>query len=127
MSEQMTFLLIGCREQTPAFENLSSALTSLGELQILPEQEAMRQILRRAYRLVVVDAAAVDDEQVLVSRVRAQLPQARIVVVAGSPTWRRARGALQAGAVDYVSKTLSEKEFVSVFERALAAVLPTRP
>jgi DNA-binding NarL/FixJ family response regulator len=94
----------------------------LGKLEVLPEKEAMQHILQYKYDVIIVDAAAVGNEVLLISRVRAQQPQARIVVVTASPTWRRAREALRAGAMDYISKSLSEREFLSAFKDVLARI-----
>jgi len=114
------FLLIGHREESLSFQNLAGALADLGDLEILPEKEAMQYVLQRRYDVVIVDAAAVKDEALLVARVRAQQPDTRIVVITSSPTWRRAREVLQAGAMDYVSKSLSQSEFLGVFKDVLS-------
>jgi DNA-binding NarL/FixJ family response regulator len=124
---QAIFLLIGHREESPLFHNLASAVADLGELQVLPAEEAMQHILQREYDVVIIDAAAVGNEMLLVSRVRVQQPQARIVVVTASPTWRRAREALRAGAMDYIGKSLSEGEFLSAFKDVLARTPPPWP
>lgn len=114
------FLLVGNREDSPSFYSLWNALTSLGELHILPQDEALQQISRSKYDMVIVDAAALDDKAVLVSQIRTQQPHMRIIVLTASPTWRRARQALQAGAMDYLIKTLSEKEYLDKFKDVLA-------
>jgi DNA-binding NtrC family response regulator len=123
MGTQVTFLLIGVREKFLWFRNLERALTALGKLQVMPEREAMQDILQREYDLIIVDAAATVNEWLLISRVRSQRPKGCIIIVTASPTWRRAREVLQAGAMDYINKSLSEEEFLSVFKNAIAKSL----
>jgi len=91
------------------------------------EKEAVQHTLQHGYDTMIVDAAVIDDVPFLISRLRAQQPQARIVVVTASPTWQRAREALQAGAVNYVHKSLNEKELLSIFKDILARTPPPWP
>lgn len=121
------FLLVGNREESPSFYNLSNALTALGELQVLPEEEAMQQIAHSRYDMVIIDAAILDSEMILISQILGQQPQSRILVLTASPTWRRAREALQAGAMDYLSKTMSEKDYLDKFKNILAIKPYPRP
>lgn len=124
---QTTFLLISDREDSLWFQILARALVPLGELQVVSEKEAVQHILQHTYDAMIVDAAGVDDVSFLVSRLRAQQPQARIVVATASPTWRRAKEALQAGAMDYIRKSLSEKELFFLFKDILAKTPPPWP
>jgi DNA-binding NtrC family response regulator len=115
-----SFLLIGDREESPSFYTLCKALTGLGELQVLPEKEAMEQIAHSKYDMLIIDAGILDREMALISRVLTEQPYSRVVVLTASPTWRRAKEALQTGAMDYLSKTLSEKEYIDRFKYILA-------
>jgi DNA-binding NarL/FixJ family response regulator len=124
---QHKFLLVGNREESPSFYSLLNALTALGELEILPESESTKEIAYSTFDLIIIDAAVLDSEMTLISRILAQHPHARVVVLTASPTWRRAREALQAGAMDYLSKTLSEKEYLDKFKHILAINLRPRP
>ncbi|MBE0683966.1 MAG: response regulator [Anaerolineales bacterium] len=123
---QINILLIGYRENTPSFTNLENTLMHLGELLVLPEKNAMQQILQQEYDVIIVDTSYIDNEILLVSRIHAQQPQARILVLTASPTWRRAREALQAGVIDYIKKSLSEREYASILKDALAKKSPSR-
>ena len=114
---QATFLLIGDREGSPWSQVLARALAPIGELQIVSERKAVQHILQHSYDIVIVDATVVDDVPLLVSRLRAQQPRARIVVATTLPTWRRAREAFQVGVMDYsyaeIISGLSEGDVVS--------------
>ena len=116
---QVSVLLISAREESLWFRNLESVLSALGKFEVMSEEEAMRHIFQEKYELVIVDAAAVSNERFVVSRVYALQHQARIIVITASPTWKRAREVLQAGAMDYISKFLSEEEFLAILKKTL--------
>jgi DNA-binding NtrC family response regulator len=113
------FLFIGKKMDLPSLDTLTKALTTLGELQFLSQKEAMEQIHASSYSLIFVDAAILDSKMLLISQIRTQLPNARILVLTASPTWRRAREALKAGAMDYLSNSLSEQEYLNTFRDIL--------
>jgi len=124
---QATFLLISDRKESQWSQVLARALAPLGELQVVLEKEAVQHTLQHGYDTMIVDAAVIDDVPFLISRLRAQQPQARIVVVSASPTWERAREALLAGAMDYIHRSTSKEELVSTFENIIARVPPYWP
>jgi DNA-binding NtrC family response regulator len=114
-----TFLVIGDREEFLSSPNILSALKALGEVTVLPPPEALRQILLSKYDLVIIDATMLDSEMLLLSQIREMQPDVRLLVLTASPTWRRARDVLKAGAMDYMSKALSEKEYLDAFQELL--------
>lgn len=65
-----------------------------------------------SYALVFLDAGILIDLEnttsltEMIQQLLHSNPDARIVVTTASPTWRRARECLKAGAVDYVSQSL---------------------
>jgi DNA-binding NtrC family response regulator len=77
--------------------------------------------------MVILDAALLDNEMLMISEIRRRLPGMRIAVLTASPTWRRAREAIQAGAMDYISKILSGQEYKAIFTDLLARKLPPWP
>lgn len=110
-----TFLVISNREEFPSFANVLNALTALGEVEILPRKEALERIPVSDYDMVLIDATILDPEMLLLSQIRMQQPLTRLLVLTASPTWRRARDVLKAGAMDYLSKSLTEKEYLDTF------------
>jgi DNA-binding response OmpR family regulator len=120
-----SFLLIGEKTQTQWPLLLYKALSSLGDLSIVSEDKAIQTIVQRDYDVVIVDAGAVHDVVRLVSSLRAQRQGMRVVVATSSPTWQRAREALQAGAADYIRKSLDKKELCSNIKAVLE--LPPPP
>lgn len=123
------FLLIGEKVETQWPLVLQRALSPLGKLRVISEEEAVQRVSREHYDVIIVDAGVVGDEDVvpLVSRLREQRLEARIVVATASPTWQRAREALQAGAAEYIRKSLDEKEIRLRIRAVLEALPPTSP
>jgi DNA-binding NtrC family response regulator len=107
-------------------EWLAATLAPLGTLKAVEVNEAMKQI-KEQYDIVIVDATVVDNVDAVVSGLRTEKPDSRIVVMTASPTWQRARAAFEAGAIDYLPKTMDEDEILSTFERIRNKPLPPWP
>lgn len=120
-----SFLLIGKSAETQWPVILEQALSPLGKLRIVPEEEAERAVAESRYDVILIDAGAVRAETLLLFRLRAWQPQARIIVATASPTWQRSREALQAGVSDYIRKSLDEKELRSKIQAVLEAPPPS--
>ena len=125
MPVRYTFLLIGENDETQWPLVLQEALSSLGELHSVSEEEAVQATIQSHYDVIVIDGGVVRDAAFLVSRLRVQQPQARIIVATASPTWKRAREVLQAGAADYIRKSLDEKGLRSGIQAVLETPLPS--
>ena len=127
MATSYAFLLIGQNTETRWPLVLQRALSPLGKLHIVPEEEAVQATIRGHYDVIIIDAGAVRDPALLASHLRAQRPRTRIVIATASPTWQRARKALQAGAADYIRKSLDEKELYSKVQVVLNVPPPPWP
>ncbi len=124
MTDANNMLLI-CEQETSSWSSaVVAALAPFGHLQILPVERALALIRRQTQQLIIVDAACVPDAPALVMDIRRLCPGARVVVATASPTWRRAREAFQAGATDYVRKSLSTTELREAFASALRKTTP---
>ncbi len=122
-----TFLLIGEKKETQWPLVLQQALAPLGKLHVVAEEKAMQAIDQNDYSVIIIDAGAVRDAALLASRLRAQRLEARVVIATSSPTWQRARKALQAGAADYIRKSLNEKELRAKIQAVLKVPPPPWP
>ena len=120
----LSFLLVSEGPTTSWVELLQQAVSTLGELEMVAEKDAVEAVAETRWDLVVVDAGAVREFASLVSSLRSGRPDLRVAVFTSSPTWRRTRDVLQAGAVDYVRKSLSMDETRSTLETLLALPLP---
>lgn len=107
---EVAFLLIGEQEGASWPLALAEALAPLGRLRIVSEREVFEEVDRTRYDMIIVDTTAVKEVASLVARLHAQQPEVRMVVATLSPTWQRARKAMQAGASDYIRKSLNKEE-----------------
>lgn len=117
---QANFLLINDSHEHYWLQVLQKALCPLGALQIGTTNTILAGLLREHYDSIIVDATVVEDAPDILSCILEQQPDAQIVVVTASPTWTRARAAFQAGAVDYIRKSMNPDELRVAFERILA-------
>lgn len=123
----MRFLLV-VKEAADArmISMLEEALAPFGNLNVTKAEDMIEHI-REQYGIVMVDATGLKDVEGLVSDLRTQRPDIRIVVLTASPTWKRARAAFQAGAIDYLPKTLSKEELQEHCEKLLSKPIPPWP
>jgi DNA-binding response OmpR family regulator len=94
---------------------LREALTPLGRLDVMTPEQVAASGLDGKYDLVAVDATHVEDVEQFVSRLRAECPERRIVVLSAAPTWQSARAAFEAGAMDYLPKDLDKRNLLKTF------------
>lgn len=121
----VSFFLVSHEEETAWPLVLGQALTSLGTLETVPEKDAVERIAQRQCDpVVIVDAAVVQDLELLISRLRLQCPKARVIVATASPTWRRAREAFQAGAMGYIRKLWDREAILIAVKDILSRPLP---
>jgi len=106
---------------------LKEALAPLGRLRTMEVQEAMAFLEDRMQDLMIIDATSTENVDGLVSRLRSAQPDRRIVVVTASPTWQRARAAFEAGAIDYLPKSLSKADLLNTLEQIQRKPLPPWP
>jgi len=106
---------------------LEQALMPLGQLRVVQADYAVSQIAEEEYNIVIVDATAIEEVELLASRLRATRPDCRIVVMTASPTWQRARAAFEAGAIDYIPKSFNKDKLLDTFKQILQKPLPAWP
>jgi DNA-binding NarL/FixJ family response regulator len=66
-------------------------------------------IVKEQNNLVIIDASETEAIEARIANLRAERPSCRIVVITASPTWQGARAAFEAGATDYLPKSLGEE------------------
>jgi DNA-binding NtrC family response regulator len=118
------FLLIDGNKEMQWPMVLQRALSPLGKLHVVSEDDAVQAVTQNRYAIVIIDMGAIDDAVLLVSRLQAQRPGLRIVIATASPTWTRARQMFQAGAADYIPKSLDEKDLFSKIQAVLKVPSP---
>ena len=111
-------LVVSNQRETAWLAILREFLGTSGTLHIVSEAGAIGEISRTHYDLIVIDATTVQEPAKLVSRLREQRRDARIVVLTISPTWQEARDVLRAGAIDYFD-SLDREGFTTRINSAL--------
>ena len=114
-----SFLLIGEKTESMWPLVVEQALSSLGIFHMVLERQAVDLVAKNHYDVIMLDSATVRDPVGLIATLRSQQPEVKIVVVTASPTWQRARDALQAGADDYFRKSLDETQIRSKIQALL--------
>ncbi|MFZ0544648.1 MAG: response regulator [Candidatus Promineifilaceae bacterium] len=127
MAKNQQFLLIDGVSDQIWYQLLKETLSSLGKLLTGNEKQAVSMVQEGDYELVILDALAVRNVPRLVSRLRSQRPDVRIVVATASPTWRRARETLLAGATDYIPKSYDKEALFCTLSVALEKKPPPWP
>lgn len=105
-------------------DKLKVALNQLGPLQIEPEENAIRAAIQGAHQIIIVETCGVEDFSLLVARMRAHRPEARIIVTTASPEWEDAREAFRSGATDYVNISLDMRELLASLYKAQTGPTP---
>jgi DNA-binding NtrC family response regulator len=128
MNETAAMILLTCGCEDENWQTyLREALSPLGKLRTMEVKEVMNFSEEHKQELVIIDATFTEDVDALVSRIRSARPDRRIVVVTASPTWKRARAAFEAGAIDYLPKSLSKADLQKTFAQIRRKPLPPWP
>lgn len=99
-------LLVGSQGDSSWVQMVQGALTPLGELYLVSEDEALTQLRSRDYDLILIDATYLDDVTNLIAALSAEKDSIPIVVLSIVATWQQVRSILIAGATDYIQKSL---------------------
>lgn len=100
------FLLIGDNPDSSWSLTVREGLGMLGTTETFLESEAIDQIERDDYSMVIIDAGAVANLTELIVKLRSVSAATPIVVATASPTWQTAKEVLTNGANDYIRKSL---------------------
>jgi len=120
------FVLIG-KTQARWSLVLAEALEFLGRLHVVSEQDAEQMDAWVDFDAIIIDAGTVSDAIEMITRLRNRAPNARVVVATAAPTWQLARAALQAGAADYIRKSLDKKELGQAIKEVVELPPPPWP
>lgn len=90
---------------------VTEALAPSGKITVILEQDAQEIVQKQATDLILIDASSTEtDAAILIRPLHHLRPTTPIVVNTHSPTWRRARDAFMAGAVDYIRCSLDKEK-----------------
>lgn len=102
---------------------LDQAITPLGTLEISSSSGLCEQDLHHV-AILFVDASYVPDIVSFIRGAHQLCPNLPIIVVTASPTWKRAREAMQAGATDYIRKSSDVAELHRIVYNVLQSSTP---
>jgi DNA-binding NarL/FixJ family response regulator len=118
-------LMLDGRSDHYWLEVLQGAMSTLdGALEMVGEA-GIQHIPWRDYDLVILDASVFSDLPSIISWIRSQDPEARIVVFSPAPAWKQAREVMLAGAIDYACKSLDREYILSTLKKNLARQAPS--
>jgi DNA-binding NtrC family response regulator len=121
-----TLLLSGSGDQTWE-KHLRMAIEILNKELDVATEMAIDDLPWSDYDLVILDAGAISNMTEIISQVRAHNMAARIILFSSSPTWKQAREAMQAGAMDYAPKVLQRDQILAVIRRGLTKQISETP
>jgi DNA-binding NarL/FixJ family response regulator len=104
------FLLVAGKKPDPWAKVLAQALAPLGSLEITTQEESLSKSKLSKYAVTIIDSTAVAEPARLITDMLTCHLGTRVVVATFSPTWKRAREVIRAGAMDYFPKTMVKEE-----------------
>jgi DNA-binding NarL/FixJ family response regulator len=113
-------LLLNGRDDHYWLEALQKAVSALDRALEIVSEAKMKYILWHDYDLVILKTDVISDLLSIISRIRSQDPEARIVVFSPAPGWKQAREVMLAGAMDYAPKSLDREDVLSTIKKNLA-------
>ena len=100
------FLVVAASPGSAWITLVRKRLSSLGSMETVLPSEALEQVSKTDYRMIVVDAGGIEDMRTFIASLRDLAPSASIVVATASPTWQSAKEVFLTGADDYIRKSL---------------------
>ncbi len=114
------FLMVNAGQGSSWDQIVSETLQSLGTLHFSSEDKVFREIKMHDFDLVIIDAIAIAGDIVnLVTQLHREAPEVPIVVATTSPTWQRTQQIFQAGAADYIRKSLDREKILITFQQVI--------
>ena len=106
--------ILSNNEHSPWLKHMTEVLGSLGRLNVYAEN-VFEEDSEESFDMdmLVIDASGLQME--LAERVawlNGRFPEVPIVVLTSSPTWRRAKAVLQAGAADYMRRSMEDQRLL---------------
>ena len=122
----MRMVLLGTTNDNEWNKALKEALEPLGGIDVMEAKLTVGEPDSK-YKIVALDATYIDNVERRVSQLRSEQPDRRIVVLTAAPNWQSARAAFEAGAIDYLPKTLDQSQIRKTFKELKRKRLPPWP
>lgn len=99
-------VFVNNKEDSPWKTAVIEALNPMAALTIWTEEQTLAQFCQAKVDLLLIDASTLQNDVIaLVQTLHLENETVPIVVATTSPTWRRARAVLLAGATDYIGRS----------------------
>lgn len=118
MIPELNFLLVG-NETDSWVTVLNKALSPLGELRVVSEDTAESTLKQERFDVCLIDEGVVYNAAQLISYLHKHSVGIQIIAFTATPTWKRAKDILQAGATDYLRKSGDYKQVRSEVRSSL--------
>ena len=113
-------IIISNQKDSAWVKAVTEALEPFGQVTVFLEKEAQAEIQKRSCDLILIDASTIEtDAAILIQPLHKLHSNTPIVVNTLSPTWRRAREAFMAGAVDYIRCSLDKEKIRLTYQSFL--------
>ena len=100
-TQQSLLLYVG--QANPIWgKTLDNASKKLGSLKTVKPADLKHEAL--IHDLYILDDAHISNIPLLIQKIRKRQTSARIIVVSDNLSWRKARDAFRAGAIDYIQR-----------------------
>ena len=113
-------VILSNNNESPWITVVQNALAGFGETHIWDEKQTLGTFKDEKMDLLLIDASTVEHDVVLlVQTLHYENESVPIVVATTSPTWRRARKVLLAGAADYIKRSFEAETILNKCQDAL--------
>ena len=103
-------VLVNNKEDSPWETAVIEALAPMATLTIWTEEQTLAKFRKAKLDLLLIDASTLANEVItFVQMLHLENEMVPIVVATTSPTWRRARAVLLAGATDYIGRSFEHE------------------
>jgi DNA-binding response OmpR family regulator len=123
----MRLVLLSTTNDNDWNKALKEALEPLGGIDVMEVKQLSVGEPNSKYKIIALDATHIDNVERCISQLRSEQPDRRIVVLTAAPNWQSARAAFEAGAIDYIPKTLDQTEMRKTFKALKRKRLPPWP
>lgn len=121
-------IIISNQLESPWLATAIDALQSFGVSHVFSEENIFNQSSVKLCDLILIDASSINTDLVeMIKQLCRNYYKKPIVVMTNSPTWRRAKEVILAGAVEYTRRTFDRKKIVELCENAIKRYPITTP
>ena len=112
----ITVLLVSWNLTDTWLKRFQVFLTEFKKVDPVDKARAVERFREYNYDIVVLDENCLIGDYPLIKQFTEIQPATRVIVIADSPDWRKARQAFQSGAVEYVPTSIDGDEMKKILQ-----------